>query len=347
MAESSAEKSEEPTFKRRKEAREKGTVAKSVELTGAASLLAASMLLPEAVKQSATAVWLAIVRSVTTPPTHLDAQSASHSVLGVAYPVAFAALPMLFVVCGVGVATQFAQVGFVISGEAMKPTMEKINPASGFKRMFSARALVEGLKAIAKLGLVSWVAYSAVAGEWDKVSTLSALTPTQSSVVVGGLLHTVLQRVALVWLAIAGADYFFQRKSVDKQLRMTKQELKQEMKDSEGSPEVKMAIARRRQRLLRGGMARKVKEADVLITNPTHFAVAVKYERSAMHAPVVLAKGQDHLALKMREIAKENKVPIVENKPLARSLYKLCEAGDFVPRDLFGPVAEVLAYVYK
>ncbi|MES1227234.1 MAG: EscU/YscU/HrcU family type III secretion system export apparatus switch protein, partial [Armatimonadota bacterium] len=117
--------------------------------------------------------------------------------------------------------------------------------------------------------------------------------------------------------------------------------------DAEGSAEVKMAIAKRRMKLLRGGVAKKVREADVIITNPTHFAIAIKYERNSMHAPVVLAKGQDFLALKMREIAKEAKVPIVENKPLARALYRLCEAGDFVPRDLFGPVAEVLAYVYK
>jgi flagellar biosynthetic protein FlhB len=128
---------------------------------------------------------------------------------------------------------------------------------------------------------------------------------------------------------------------------MTKQELKQEMKEQEGSPEIKSAQFQKRRQLLKGGMAKQLREADVLVTNPTHFAVAIKYERSKMHAPMVLAKGQDHLALKMREIAAGLDLPIVENKPLARALYAQCEAGDYVPRDMFGPVAEVLAYVYK
>lgn len=347
MAESAGEKTEEPTQKRRKEAREKGTVAKSVELSGALTLLVASALLPGVVQGIGAGIWSAFHKAAVSAPSLMSPQSVTLSTFGLALPVVLAMMPLLVTICGVGVASQFAQVGFVLSGEAMKPNFDKVNPLQGFKRVFSSRALMEGAKALAKMTVFGWVAYSAMNGEWARVSSLSWLTTAQSSAVVGSILHSVLLRVSMVWLVIAGADYFFQRKSIDKQLRMTKQELKQEMKDAEGSPELKVAIAKRRIKLLRSGMAKKVREADVVITNPTHFAIAVKYDRSAMHAPIVLAKGQDLIALKMREIAKDAKVPIVENKPLARALYKLCEPGDFVPRDLFGPVAEVLAYVYK
>lgn len=347
MAESAGEKTEEPTQKRRKEAREKGTVAKSVELTGALSLLVASALLPGVVQGIGAGIWTTFHKAAGATPSLMSPQAVTMSTFGLAMPVAMAMMPLLLTVCGVGVASQFAQVGFVISGESMKPNFDKVNPLQGFKRVFSSRALMEGAKALAKMTVFGWVAYSAVNGEWGRVSALSWMTPAQSSAMVGSILHSVLLRVSMVWVVIAGADYFFQRKSIDKQLRMTKQELKQEMKDAEGSPELKVAIAKRRFKLLRSGMAKKVKEADVIITNPTHFAVAVKYDRSKMYAPIVLAKGQDLVALKMREIAKDAKVPIVENKPLARALYKLCEPGDFVPRDLFGAVAEVLAYVYK
>jgi flagellar biosynthetic protein FlhB len=153
-------------------------------------------------------------------------------------------------------------------------------------------------------------------------------------------------RIAATWLVVAGIDYFFQRKQVDRQLRMSKEEVRQEMKDAETSPELKMAQARRR-RMNRGRMMEAVKTADAIITNPTHYSVAVKYKPGKDHAPMVVAKGLDLLALKIREIAKEHHIPIVPNPPLARALYKECELGDYVPRELFQGVAEVLAYVYK
>jgi flagellar biosynthetic protein FlhB len=146
---------------------------------------------------------------------------------------------------------------------------------------------------------------------------------------------------------LAGIDYYFQRKQVDKQLRMSKQEVKQEMKEMEQSAELRGAIARKRRALSRSRMMEAVKKADVIVTNPTHFSIAIKYESGKMYAPQVVAKGADLVALKIREIAKEHKVPIVPNPPLARQLYKKCEVGDFVPREMFQAVAEVLAYVYR
>jgi flagellar biosynthesis protein FlhB len=247
----------------------------------------------------------------------------------------------------IGLATNFAQVGFVMSGESMKPSFEKINPFQGFKRLLSRRQAVEGLKALFKLALFSWIVTAAIQSDWEKIMSLQFMPTNLVIATSGQILHSILVRVAVVWLVLAGLDYFFQRKEVDRQLRMTKDELRREMKEQEGSPEIKMAQMQRRRKILRGSMAKKIREADVLITNPTHYAIAIRYERSKDFAPIVLAKGVDYLALRMREIAQDGDVPIVENKPLARSLYAQCEPGDPIPRDLFGPVAEILAYVYK
>ena len=341
------ERTEDATPRRKEEARKRGTVAKSVDVTGALTLLAAGALAPMLVSGVGGSIWGGMHRLWTRPPTTLDAQSAGAAFWAMAMPSMIAGFPLLLCLTGVGVASQFAQVGFTLSAEPMKPTFDKINLFQGFKRVFSIRMLVEGAKALAKMTLFGWLAYSAISADWGKLVTLSSLTPPHAAELVAGILQSILMRVGFVWLIIAGFDYFFQRKNVAKQLKMTKQDLKQEMKDQEGSPEVKGAMARKRQKLLKGGLAKKIRESDVIVTNPTHFAVALKYDRSSMHAPMVIAKGQDYLALKMREIAEAEGVPRVENRALARALYKQCEAGDYVPRDLFNPVAEVLAFVFR
>lgn len=347
MAETAGERTEDATPKRKLEARKKGTVAKSTDLTGAITLLAAAMAMPMFARLVGEGALTSFSRTVSEAPQGL----APNQILGftgsIASPWIGAMLGVFAVLVVAGLAANFGQVGFFLSAEPMSPKLEKINPAAGFKRIFSRRGLMEGVKALAKLAIFSMIAYGAVSNDWPRLVGLAWLHPTQAVQSIAAILHSIMLRIALVWLIIAAVDYFFQRKEVEKQLKMTKTELKQEMKEQEGSPEVKSAQSQKRRQLLKGGLAKKLKEADVLITNPTHFAVAVKYQRNSMHAPMVLAKGQDFLALKMREIAGQLDVPIVENKPLARALYKQCEPGDFIPRDLFGPVAEVLAYVYK
>lgn len=342
-----AEKTEEPTPKKRQEARKKGTVAKSVELTGAATLLAVTVLAPALIQGLGASIWMGIAKHVSAPPTTIDAITAGKYFWAIAGPATLAAIPLLLAITAVGLGTQFAQVGFLVSTEAMTPKFEKVNPFAGFKRMFSGRALMEGAKATAKMLIFGWVVYSAITTDWGVVLHLSEVTPTQASVEAGKIMLGMMNKIAMIWLVLAAVDYFYQKKSVDKQLKMTKQELKQEMKDQEGSPEIKQQIHKRRQKIMKGGLAKKVREADVLITNPTHFAIAIKYDRSEMYAPIVLAKGVDLVAFRMREFANEAKVPIVENKPLARAIYRQCEEGDFIPRELFGAVAEVLAYVYR
>ena len=223
----------------------------------------------------------------------------------------------------------------------------KINPLNGFKKLLSRNSVFEAIKATSKTALFGYIAWSVVSSNMNDVANLSWGSPMGSLGRIASLAHTVFLRVAMVWLVIAAIDFMYQRRRVAKDLRMTKTEIKQEMKEMEQSPELKAAIAMRRRRLMRMRMAEAVRNAQVIVTNPTHFAVALAYDKDMMHAPQVVAKGQDLLALKIRELAKEHKIPIVPHPPLARQLYKKCEVGDFVPRELFQAVAEVLAFVYK
>ncbi len=289
----------------------------------------------------------ALTTGFTTIPTSLD----FHSIFRYGAAVLQPSLPGLALIMGtamlIGVSANFAQVGFVMSGESLMPNFSKINPASGLKRLFSMSATFDGIKAAVKSGLFMYVGWTAIQGSWPQIVGLGAMSPTQSLAAVGLIIKSIALRIAFVWLALAGLDYFFQRKQVDKQLKMTKEELKQEMKEGETSPELRAAQAARRRKLSKGRMMDAVKTADVVITNPTHYAVALKYEPGKSHAPVVVAKGADFLAAKIREAASDSKVPIIPNPPLARALYKKCEIGDYVPRELFQAAAEVLAFVYR
>lgn len=341
------ERTEDATPKRKQDARKKGQVAKSTDLTGAVTLFAAAFAIPIAMGIIGEGAIPGFVSQVGATPRDVTPHSMMTFLTGIGMPWLMGTVILMLILGTVGVVTNLGQVGLLWSTEPITPKFEKVNPMSGLKRIFSKRGVMEGVKATAKLAMFGYIAYSVIATDWSQLVGLIWLHPSQAAIELGKMLHQMLLKIAFFWLVIAAADYFFQRKENDKQMKMTKQEVKQEMKESEGSPEMKSAQYQKRRQLLKGGMAKQLKEADVLITNPTHFAIAIKYTRNSMHAPVVLAKGQDHLALKMREIAAGLDLPIVENKPLARALYKQCEAGDFVPRDLFGPVAEVLAYVYK
>jgi flagellar biosynthesis protein FlhB len=260
---------------------------------------------------------------------------------------ALALLPIAVTGVVIGLIANFVQVGFVLSGEPMVPNLQKVDPFKGFQRLFSRRSVFEGAKAAAKSCIFGYAAWSGIVASWPTLVGLSFGTPLAAVATVGGLIHGIFLRVAIAWLVLAALDYFFQRKQTNKQIMMTKQELKQEMKEMEGSPEVKAQMMQRRRKLVKGRMMDAVKKADVIVTNPTHYSVAIQYEQGKMPAPIVVAKGQDLIALKIREVAAEHRIPIVPNPPLARQLYKKCEIGDVVPRELFQAVAEVLAYVYR
>jgi flagellar biosynthetic protein FlhB len=341
------ERTEDATPRRRQQARRKGTVARSIDLNGAVVMVALLIALPAAIGAMANGFLQAMRLGFRDLPTTMDFTTLSGKV-GSASSGALAGLAILIgTAMAVGLASNFAQVGFVFSGESLNPSLSKINPLNGLKRLFSRQAAFEGLKALVKTALFGFIAYGAIKGHWAEVTNLSPLPPVAAMGVVGSILKTIGTRLVVLWVVLSGVDYFFQKKQVDKQLKMSKEELRQEMKESETSPELRSAMAQRRRKLMKGRMMDAVKTADVVITNPTHFAVAIRYDTEKDHAPIVVAKGADLIAAKIREVASESRVPIVPNPPLARVLYKKCEIGDAVPRDLFQPVAEVLAYVYR
>lgn len=348
MAEDSgSEKTEEPTQRRKDEARKKGTVTKSTDLVGALVLFSLALVVPAAFSKMGNGFLSGFRMTGFAEPTQISTEVIFRLTMSVLQPVLGGLIMIVGTVMPVGILANVAQVGFHLSGEALTPSLKKLNPLEGFKRIFSKKAGFEGLKAFAKATLFGLIAYRAVSSHWNEIVGFGWVGAEASVGALGAILLTTLKQIAMVWLVMAIIDYGFQKKQTNQQLKMTKDELKREMKEQEGSPEVKQERYKRSRKLARGRMQQQVQQADVIITNPTHFAIAIKYDRSEMYAPMVVAKGQDLLAFRIREIAKEAKVAIVENPPLARALYKQCEVGDFVPRDLFLAVAEVLAYVYK
>lgn len=348
MAEdSSQEKTEEATPRRKQDARKKGTVAKSIDLNSALLMVILIVMMPAIVAGFGRAFTTSLKTGFSTMPMDVSFGSMTRYIWTVASPGLIALAPLLGIAMVVGVASNLGQVGFMMSTEAISPKLEKLNPLNGLKRLLSKDSIVETIKASVKTALFAYIAWKVISDNWGTILYLSWNTPQNALSRIGSLIYTVFMRISVVWLALAAIDYFYQRKRVDKQLMMTKQEVKQEFKEIEQSPELKGAMHRMRRKLSRMRMSDAVKSADVILTNPTHFSVALKYDPQKMHAPMVVAKGADLLAFRIRELAKKSRVPILENPPLARQLYKKCEVGEFVPRELFQAVAEVLAYVYR
>jgi flagellar biosynthetic protein FlhB len=342
MAQPAGERTEKPTPRRRQEARRQGQVARSTDLTGAVLLLAGAAALPAFAGFTVETSREAMARAGESAQAGLPqtmAWWAQRSAAGLFPPMLGLALLATVVVA--------AQVGLAWSGEGMKPKWERVNPLAGFQRLFSRVAAMEGLKATAKFVVLGATTWFLVQAEWPRLAGLGGFGARTLANETVGAVQSLAARFGLVWLVIGVFDLFFQRKQLEKQLMMTRDELKREMREQEGSPEVRAAQHQRRRKIAKGGMATRLKEADVLLTNPTHYAVAIRYDQSTTPAPIVVAKGADYLALKMREIAADVGLPQMEDRALARELYRRCEAGDPVPRDLYLPVAEVLAYVYK
>jgi flagellar biosynthetic protein FlhB len=255
--------------------------------------------------------------------------------------------PVLVMAVVVGFTANVIQVGFKISTKAIQPKLEKINPLGGLKKMFSIRSLVTLFRDTFKLLIIGFVAYKVIASEFDDLFLLPEMTVSTIASTMGTLALSIALKVGAAILVIALLDYFYQKYEFEKSIRMTKQEIRDEFKDTEGSPQVKARVRQIQREMSRKRMMDEVSLADVVVTNPTHLAVALKYSQDAMTAPQVVAKGERLIAQKIKDIALENNIPIVEDKPLARSLYKLCDVGDVVPETLFRAVAEILAYVYK
>lgn len=342
------DKTEAPTPRRRLEARQDGQVARSVELNSALILIATLLIL-----KFTGPLLVGRLRDVTVdcftnfPKQDLVVGDISHHLVQLLLYMGAAIAPLVLGVALVGFISGALQVGLMISGKPLQFKAERLNPVSGMTRLFSVRATVELAKSIAKILVVGYIVYSFIRDRYPDIAGLAGGDYRTTCSAIGGLTWELMFRAAVAMLVIAALDYMYQRTQHEKQLRMTKQEVKEDMKKSEGDPLVKSQIRKRQREMSQRRMMHEVPKADVAITNPTHYAVALKYDADRNQAPIVVAKGKDRVALRIREIAEENNVPIVENVQLARALYASAEIGDEIPAELYQAVAEILAYVYR
>ncbi|MBI5893163.1 MAG: flagellar biosynthesis protein FlhB [Deltaproteobacteria bacterium] len=342
------ERTEPGTSRRREEARKKGQVAKSREITTTAVLFTSLVILYFYSQYMLNSLAEIMSRFLYNSGTYnLTQESLMSLIMDVGKGILITIAPMIIAIPIVGIISNVLQTGWLVSTETMSPKFSKLNPLEGAKKLVSVSALAEFVKSLLKLAIVAYVAYVTLRAEVANVPLLIDTDTNGILIYLGKISFKVLLRSCWVLLVLAAIDYAFQRWEYEKSLRMTKQEIRDEMKDIDGNPMIKSRIKSVQRELARKRMMREVPKADVVITNPTHFAVALKYDSKEMAAPIVVAKGQGLIAQKIKEIAKENRVPIVEDKPLARTLYKLVDIGRPIPDKLYKAVAEILAYVYK
>ncbi len=342
------DKTEKATPKKRADARKKGQVAKSMDLNGAvvllAGLLALSAFGPGLLQRIGDAT-RRILHLVSTPS--VVGQEGLGTVMGEVGRATLLAVAPIAVACLVaGVLASILQVGLKPSAHVLKPDPKKINPLSGAKQIFGKHALFELAKSLAKVAVVGAIAASAVLPRLEELGALVGMPPAVLLPEVAGMVLAIAQRAAFAYLLIAIVDYGYQRWRHEQSLKMDKQEVKDEHKQQELPAEVRGMQRRRGMELARARMMDAVPTADVVVTNPTHFSVALRYSSDAL-APVVVAKGQDHLALRIRELARDHGVMVVPNPPLARTLHASVDVGKMIPEDLYQAVAELLAYVYR
>ena len=335
MAESDQqEKTEEATQQRREEFRRKGQVAQTRELSTVLYLLSAFVIFWLAggyFFNEIVALWNFSFES-TLQEVLQGAEIAPVFVFYLKEGL-FLLTPIVLVFMVVGVASSLLQVGFLTNEETLKFDLNKMNPLSGMKRVFSLRSFVEGLKSLFKVILVLLVLYIVLRNDITILPSLVNAPVGEILIYVGGVVLRLLGSIALLMGVLAAMDYFFQRWEMEKKMRMSKQEVKEEHKSREGDPLIKARIRRIQREMATQRMMDAVPTADVIITNPTHISVALKYDPEKNPAPQLVAAGQDHMAFKIRELAREKGVPIVENKPLARTIYKTLKVGQIIPRE--------------
>ena len=346
---SKQEKTEKATPKKREDAKKKGQFAKGSELPTAFAFLAALFLINLLGDRFFEVIALYVQGIALKIPTLGDLTHADVHVLIIeaVKTLAFIVVPVIVTGMIAAGAGNVAQTGFAFTPEALKPKPEKFNPVSNFKRVFGLDGVVNLSKSFVKLSLFAAVAFGVLAPMIINAPTLvNAPVETVSSKLTETL-FSLATRYGMVMIVLAGADYLYARYKHEKSLRMSKQEVRDEFKDQEGDPWIKAQRKRSARQLVQKRSVANVPDATVVVTNPTHFAVALRYDREKDIAPLVVAKGADLIAKKIREMAKEHDVPLYENPPLARALYRSVEPDQIVPIEFFGAVAEILAYVYK
>lgn len=348
------EKTEEPTAKKLSDARNEGQVAKGKDLTSAVMLLVLFMVLRFTVGNMGEGFIECFNKNYTQIG---DLFTSTHGEYNMQYTIALiqsAALDMLKLLIpffGVGfiiaIVIELAQVKWKPTSKPLQPKLSKFNPINGIKRMFSVRTLVSLIKQIVILVVIFIVVYNKLKSRMSDIYMLYDIPLISAIMFLGDIIFDIGTVICVIYTIIGIADYVFEKRKFRKDMMMTKQEVKDEWKNTEGNPEVKNKIRQKMSEASRRRMMQAVPEADVVITNPTHFAVALKYEQNKGKAPVVVAKGEDYLAAKIKEAARENNIEIVENKPLARMLYYNVELDEEIPPELYQAVAEVLAFVYN
>ncbi|PID72040.1 MAG: flagellar biosynthesis protein FlhB [Desulfobulbus propionicus] len=345
---SSEERTEAPSAKRREDFRKKGQVAQSKEVQTAALftvlLLFWLFYAPRflgGIEEVLMALWNKSGEYPVTAPSVMQLSYFLGKQLGLLMA------PLFGIALLVGFFSTYLQIGWLFTGQPMIPDLNKLDPIKGMARFVSKRSFVELIKSMSKVLLIGWVAYQTVKGEFDKALLLGEMEVYATMQYLGHTAMLVLAKVVGIMIFLAALDFGFVKWEMEEKMKMTKQEIKEEMKETEGDPHIKSKIRSIQQQLARSRMMAAVPEADVVITNPTHYAVALKYDAKTMDSPKVVAKGQQLVAGKIRELAKEHDIPIVENPPVARLLHSKVDIGQSIPEDLFKAVAEILAYVYS
>ncbi|NLY88906.1 MAG: flagellar biosynthesis protein FlhB [Firmicutes bacterium] len=344
------EKTEEATPRKKREARRKGQVPRSIEFNSVLVVLVAFVVLNAFGGYFIRNLYRFLHESFQ--PETLNMMVDEISIIDLLAKrfvfILTAFLPVGAAVLVTGVAINLLQTRGVFTTETLKPRFDRINPVQGLKRLFSPRSLVELIKALFKLGVIAVIIWKTYREQAFPLVETSLLTPVWQAVeMTWRMLYRMVMRICLFLLVMAVGDYMYQRYEYYRNLRMTKKEVKDEYKQTEGDPLVRSRIRRRQREMATRRMMSQVPRADVVITNPTQLAVALRYDPEEMNAPQVVAKGEGYLAERIRALATEHNVPVVENKPLARALYKTVEVDDYIPAHLYQAVAEVLAFIYQ
>ncbi len=347
------EKTEDATSKKLTDARKEGKVAKSKEIVNGFSLLGFFFCLKvffgfAGFRFEEIMVWIysIIPDIVKMNGDGLTIQTITGIISQCVLKMLIILMPFLLVGFGVAFIADLVQVGWKPTGKPLQPKLNKFNPINGFKRIFSKQSIVNLLMALAKIGLVCYIAYIGIKDQAKTLFILYDIDLKQALALIFDIIVDIGIKISIVYIILGFVDYMYQRWKFKEDMKMTKQEVKDEYKNTEGNPEIKGQQRRRMQEASQRRMMNSVPEADVVITNPTHIAVAIKYDNEVDEAPRVLAKGEDYLAAKIKDAAKDSDIPIVENKPLARALYATVEIGEAIPPELYQAVAEILAVVY-
>ena len=340
------EKTEEPTSKKRQDARKKGQVAKSQELNTAFVLLIGFLIL--------RILWEFIYGNIAEYTiylySHLSSSMSTEAIselfIGIMILLAKTVMPVMFAILIVGLGINCFQVGLMVSTEKLEPKLENLNPINGFGRIFSKRSLVELAKSLFKIIVIGYFLFLYLKDQIPLLPQFIFFDLPHSLATAADVIFTMAFQVIGVIMLMAAADYAYQRWQTTQDLMMSKQEVKDEYKQMEGDPQIKGKIKQKQRQMAMQRMMSEVPKADVIITNPTHLAIALQYKKG-MIAPLVLAKGQDLVAERIKQIAREHHIIIVENKPVARALFEAVDVGGTVPSELYQAVAEILAYVYR